>query len=64
MSRKVIPLTVELVTEWAYRYGERLGMLCEDRRPSPTIEALATSDANEWLTEQLQYSEIDKQFEF
>lgn len=52
-------LTWELAQEWAYRVWERCSIMCEGRKPSPAIKALAEQEANEWLAEELTYKEID-----
>ena len=37
----------EMKREWEYYYTERLGMLCEDRDPTPTERNLARRCANQ-----------------
>lgn len=39
----------ELYTEYDYRISERLGILCEDRRPTPEQLAIAEAEARQWL---------------
>ncbi len=48
-----VKLTDDLVTEWQYRFAERIGMLCEDRRANQHQVDMATDEANEWLTAEL-----------
>jgi len=36
----------DLKHEWEYRYRERLGMLCEDREPTPDERNMARRCAN------------------
>lgn len=38
----------EIQVEMAYRYQERLGMLCEDREPDIEQIALATDESEQW----------------
>lgn len=50
---KTIPvMTPDQVTEWRYRYNERLGILCSDNRPTPEQVEIAQKEAQEWLAEQ------------
>ena len=47
---QVVPMSgmsTEESFEWEYIYQERLGMLCEDREPSPEEVQMACKDANE-----------------
>ena len=37
--------------EWAYRYQERLGMICGSDKPTPEMEDLARREANEAILE-------------
>lgn len=41
----------ELWTEYDYRLSERLGVLAEDRPPTPEQLAIATKEADCWLRE-------------
>jgi len=36
----------ELAYEWQVRYQERLGLLCEDRAPTPEQELVARTEAD------------------
>jgi hypothetical protein len=42
----------EIQAEWQYRYQERLGIMCEDREPTPEQKAIAYREANEWAMAQ------------
>ena len=59
MKSKALNLTFQLVWEWHYRALERLGMMCENRFPSPAIIALAEAEASAWLEEEMVYAAID-----
>ena len=54
-----LQLTVDLVYEWCYRHQERVGMMCEDRIPTQRIRDVATAEANEWLSSELVFDEVD-----
>lgn len=41
----------KLYEEHQYRLSERLGILCEDRVPTPEQMAIAEREAQEWLAE-------------
>lgn len=62
--RPAINLTWSLAQEWAYRVQERIGMMCENRIPTPAIVALAENEANEWLSEELAFAEVDRELAF
>lgn len=64
MPARGLNLTVALVYEWAYRYSERVGILCENRIPSAAIKKLAEQEANEWLSQELAYAEVDQELAF
>jgi hypothetical protein len=59
-----ITLTVDLVAEWAYRAGERIGMAAEGRKPTEAQIEQAEREANDWLNEELAHREIDREFAF
>lgn len=59
--RASIKLDCELVAEWAYRVGERLGIVAEGRKPKESQIASAEAEANAWLNEELTFREIDKE---
>jgi len=59
-----VHLTLELVWEWAYRYSERVGMMCEDRIPTQRIRDVATAEANEWISSELVFDEVDRELAF
>ena len=50
--------TEEIQAEWQYRYQERLGIMCEDREPTPEQKAIAFKEANEWAMEQVADREV------
>lgn len=43
--------TEELKAEWNYRYEERLGILCEDLRPTPDQRRIAAQEADQTVRE-------------
>ena len=51
MKTNTPPTLTELYAEYSYRRDERLGILCEDREPTPEQLAIATSEADLWLKE-------------
>ncbi len=55
-------LTPELLVEWAYRFGERVGMLCEGRQPTEEITEAATNEANDWLAGEIAFAKADMEF--
>lgn len=38
--------------EWQYRYHERLGIMCEDRKPTARQIEIATQEANDFMKPQ------------
>jgi len=42
---------LELHVEYQYRYDERIGILCDDRTPTPEQIEIATSEAEAFLKE-------------
>lgn len=66
MSAKspILRINLEYLHEWAYRYCERVGMMCENREPTLAIRSVATAEANEWLDQELAYDEIDAELAF
>ena len=38
----------EKIDEWNYRFDERLGSLCEDRKPTEAQIQVAFQDADDW----------------
>ncbi len=43
----------EQFLEYQYRIDERLGILCEDRPPTPQQFAIAEREANQWQADYL-----------
>jgi NOL1/NOP2/fmu family ribosome biogenesis protein len=52
------------VFEWWHRFQTRLGMMAEDRVPSPAQIELAEAEANEWLAGEMAYVEVDRELSF
>lgn len=44
----------EIQEEWNYIRDERLGMLCEDRKPTLSERLMAVKDANAWVQQMVQ----------
>ena len=59
-----VNLTAWLVYEWVYRRTERIAIVCEDRAPSPATIQRAEQEANEWLSQELTYAEVDQELAF
>ena len=49
ISRMSITIPPHLAAEHRYRYQECLGILCEDRDPTPEQEAIARAEADAWV---------------
>lgn len=64
MTSPRINLTNELLLEWCYRCQERLGMICEDRHPIDWQLKLAEAEANDWITQELAFQEVDRGLAF
>lgn len=41
----------ELQEEWEYRFNERLGIMCEDREPTPEQVRVARTEADKAVAE-------------
>ena len=64
MTAPRLNLTHDLVYEGWHRLQERIGMMCEDRIPTPAIIQTAEREANEWLSQELAFAEVDRELSF
>ncbi len=51
-------MTLEDVYEWLYRYHERVGIMCENRIPTPFIRSTAEREATEALPQAVQKTDL------